>query len=123
MKKNEKIILWIVIIVVILIFLIIKNSAEPEEYDNFAKCLTEKGAKIYGAYWCPHCNDQKALFSKSWKHVNYIECSLPNRRGQTQICIQAGINGYPTWEFQDGTREEGKLSFEELGQHTGCVLE
>jgi len=21
-----------------------------------AECLTESGAKFYGAYWCPHCN-------------------------------------------------------------------
>ena len=35
---------------------------------------------------------------------------------------KAGINGYPTWEFQNGDRIEGEVSFPELSQRTSCPL-
>jgi len=123
MKTNHKIIMGIVIVAIILTIFLTNNSKEVGKYDDFAKCVTENGAKLYGAYWCPHCNEQKEMFGKSINHINYIECSLPNRGGQTQFCRQEGIEGYPTWEFQDETRQAGKLSFEELSQKTGCNLE
>ncbi len=92
-------------------------------YDNFAKCLTEKGAKMYGAYWCPHCQNQKKLFGESWKYVDYVECSLPNGAGQTSECQIAGISGYPTWVFSDGRKVPGEVSFQQLSQITGCSLQ
>ena len=91
-------------------------------YDNFAQCLTDNGVKMYGAYWCPHCANQKELFGDSFDYVDYIECSLPNKGGQTEVCKQAGIKAYPTWEFQDDTRIEGELSLEQLSQKTNCKL-
>ena len=89
----------------------------------FAQCLTDAGAIMYGAYWCPHCLDQKEMFGKSWDYVNYIECSLPNRAGQTEFCTVAGIESYPTWAFADGSRQSGLLSFDALAAKTDCVLE
>jgi thiol-disulfide isomerase/thioredoxin len=35
----------------------------PGKYDEFAKCLTDNGAKFYGAFWCPHCQAQKKMSS------------------------------------------------------------
>jgi hypothetical protein len=93
------------------------------KYDDFAKCLTDSGAKMYGTYWCPFCQQQKDMFAKSWKHVEYVECSLPNRGGQTAECNAAGIKAYPTWEFADGQRFEGLLNLQQLSQITGCPLE
>ena len=94
----------------------------PGKYDEIAKCLTESGAKFYGAFWCPHCSEQKALFGKSLKYVNYIECSTPDRQ-QTAVCQQAVIESYPTWEFSDGTRRSGLVPLVELAQKTACSLE
>ncbi len=88
--------------------------------DNFAKCLAEKGAMMYGASWCPHCQNQKEMFGESWKNINYVECALPNGRGQAKECMDAGIEGYPTWIFRDGAKFAGELSLQELGQKTGC---
>jgi len=99
-----------------------KAAGEPGKYDEFAKCLSEKGVKFYGAYWCPHCNNQKQMFGESFQYINSIECSLPNRAGQTAFCTQAGIRAYPTWEFGDGRRFEGELSFEQLSQYSGCKI-
>jgi hypothetical protein len=98
------------------------NPAEGK-YDEFAKCLSENGVKMYGAYWCPHCNAQKQMFGNSWSQVNYVECSLPNKAGQTQVCTESGIKSYPTWEFQDGLRIEGEMPLEKISSLSGCKLE
>lgn len=94
----------------------------PGKYDDFAKCLSEKGIKEYGAYWCSNCLAQKELFGRSFKYVNYVECSLPNNAGQTQICIADGIESYPTWEFANGTRIEGLMTLENIATRSGCTL-
>ena len=93
------------------------------QYDQLAQCITQKGAKMYGAYWCSHCASQKKMFGQSFSKINYLECSLPDGKTQTEACQQAGIKGYPTWEFGDGTRLEGEISLEALAQKTGCNLE
>ncbi|MBS3151916.1 hypothetical protein J4230_00745 [Candidatus Woesearchaeota archaeon] len=98
------------------------NVTKESKYDNFAKCLTENGTKMYGAYWCSHCKNQKEMFGDSFKHINYIECSLPDGKGQTQECNQAGIRRYPTWEFKDSKRVERELPFEQLSQYSGCEI-
>jgi hypothetical protein len=91
----------------------------PGKYDGFAQCLSDKGAKMYGAFWCPHCNDQKDMFGSSWKYAPYVECSNPDR-SQNEACDSAGITGYPTWRFADGKEETGLMSFEELSAASGC---
>lgn len=98
------------------------NNSQPGKLDDFTKCLTDKGAVFYGAYWCPHCKNQKASFGKSVDYLNYVECSTPDGRGQTQECKDKKIEGYPTWEFSDGSRESGELTLEKLAEKTSCEL-
>ena len=93
----------------------------PEDMDAFAKCLTDNGARMYGAYWCGHCNEQKESFGESWEFIDYVECSYSSG-GQALECSTAGIKAYPTWEFKDGSRLSGRLSFEELSRNTGCGI-
>ncbi len=123
-KKSKKSLYYILglIVAVGVIYLVFGPVFSSGNYDTFAQCLTDAGAKMYGAYWCPHCQDQKDLFGSSWNNINYIECSLPNRAGQTIECINDKITSYPTWEFANGDRIEGVLSFEELGELTGCPV-
>jgi hypothetical protein len=90
------------------------------QYDEFAKCLTINDVKMFGAYWCPHCESQKDMFGDSFKNVDYVECSLPNRAGVTQICRQEGIQSYPTWEFSGGERVNGVMSLNDLAARSGC---
>lgn len=127
MKSPAKIAIAAVVIIVIAVaggFILTGNATNnPGKYDNFASCLSENGVKMYGAYWCPHCNDQKNMFGSSWDNINYVECSLPNRAGQTSQCTQAGIEAYPTWEFNDGSRIEGAMSMNQLSQKAGCAIE
>lgn len=112
---------FIAIIVAYGVYALVSNAGEPAKYDSFAKCLGEKNAKFYGAFWCPHCTKQKKIFGSSAKYLPYIECSTSNKQGQTAVCISANIQNYPTWEFADGSRT-GSLTLRELSQKTGCVL-
>jgi hypothetical protein len=91
--------------------------------DAFAKCTAQEGAKMYGAYWCPHCEEQKEVFGSAFQYVNYVECGIKgNPKGQTQACIDAGIKHYPTWQFANASRVEGKEDLLFLSQKTGCSL-
>jgi hypothetical protein len=113
------------VVIFLILALFLSRSADgkgPENLDAFAQCLGDSGAKMYGASWCSHCNDQKDMFGDSWEHVDYVECSGP-LGGQAAECVQAGIEGYPTWEFPDGGKKAGTLTFEQLSQFSGCPLE
>ena len=121
-KKNHLFALGIIIITVAAGFWMYTSASTPGKYDEFAKCLGEKGAKFYGAFWCPHCQNQKAMFGKSAHLLPYVECSTPNGSGQLAVCTDKGVNGYPTWEFADGTKESGEIEIEHLAEKTGCSL-
>ena len=92
-------------------------SNAPTE-NGLGTCLAEKGFTFYGAYWCPHCNEQKDLIGSSVGAV-YVECALQSG-GQTEFCNAAGIEAYPTWEFPDGTRKTGLIPIDELKAESGC---
>jgi hypothetical protein len=90
--------------------------------DAFAKCLAAKPAKMYGAYWCPHCADQKEMFGSSFQYVPYVECGVPGSRDEASVCKDAGIKHFPTWQFVDGKRQEGTQTLPVLATRTGCSL-
>ncbi len=115
-------ILFVVVPVVIFAVVSSKSTVKSGQYDNLAQCLTEKNTKMYGAYWCAHCANQKRMFGDSFSKVTYIECSLPGGQGQVEECKEAGINGYPTWEFGDGSRLEGEVPLETLAAKSGCTI-
>ncbi|GEM_PF-5252052 len=48
--------------------------------------------------------------------------TYPDGKGQLQICKQKKIEGYPTWEFADGSRETGEVSLATLAEKIGCML-
>lgn len=86
--------------------------------------LREIGAKEYGAYWCPHCHDQKMLFGKeAAAMIDYVECDPRGQNSRAEICQAAGANikGFPTWEikgqFYSGTQSLEKLA--DLSGYTG----
>ena len=88
----------------------------------FAKCLSAKQAKMYGAYWCPHCAEQKEMFGGAFQYVSYMECGVVGSREEAPHCVQAGIKHFPTWQFADGERHEGAQALQALGEKTGCGL-
>lgn len=94
----------------------------PGKYDELALCLADKGVIFYGAFWCPHCAEQKKIFGPSAKLLPYRECSTPSGAGQLQECKDAKIESYPTWVFPDGSRASATLSPEALAEKSGCSL-
>jgi hypothetical protein len=90
--------------------------------DAFAKCLSQKKAHMYGAFWCPHCQEQKEKFDASFEYVNYTECGVKGERGITPECKTVGIQRFPTWFFADNEKREAVLSLDDLSQKTGCPL-
>jgi len=125
-NKNARYIISLIVVAIalagILSFFNEDVDTGPGQYDTLATCLQEKGATFYGAFWCPHCKDQKKLFGNSAKLLPYVECSTPDASGQTEICRDKNIESYPTWEFADGTRLSGAISLEQLALKTECSL-
>lgn len=124
MKKYAGLLITLAAIVLVvggLVYLNNRQSSTPGQYDKLAQCMTQKGVKFYGASWCPHCAAQKKLLGNSMKYVDYVECALPgNQQGQAQACIDAKIESYPTWEFQDHTRVTGEQTISQLTEKSGC---
>ena len=87
------------------------SLSKPGSYDSFAKCISEKGAVMYGAMdWCKYTQAQKAMFGNSFKYLNYREHQeLP------------GIRKTPTWVI-NGVWYENVQSFDKLAALTGCKL-
>ena len=114
-----------IIILILIIFLgylyLTRNSNEIGQYDSFAQCIKDSEAKFYGSYQCIHCKTQKEMFGSSQKYLPYVECG-PLGGPQTLTCQQAGITGYPTWDFPDGERLQGSLSFDVISKHTNCTI-
>ena len=105
-KKRKRLAIGISLaILLILSSWIVYSLVSPGKYDNFAKCLTEKGAVMYGEDWCQYTQGQKTMFGKSFKYIDYYQKSDLNRR--------------PTWVI-DGKSYETVQSFERLAALTGC---
>ena len=128
MKKGA-IIFWIAVLVILIggITFALSNRG-PGKLDSFAQCLKDSGTVYYGAFWCPHCQATNKLFGKSKKLLPYVECSTPDGKGQTQICKDKNITGYPTWVFPATSTTAtsailtGERTLAELAAASGCVL-
>ena len=86
-------------------------------FDIFAKCVASKNLVMYGAVWCAHCLNEKKAFGDSFKYINYVECP-----DNINLCIEKGINGYPTWIDNDGKKYEGEQGLSGIAFITGCQL-
>ncbi len=100
------------------------SAADKTKLDGFARCLGQKKAVMYGAFYCDHCKEQKDMFGDSAQYLPYVECVEKGTRKETERCKALGIRYTPTWIFeQSGERVDGKvLSLQQLSQKTGCRL-
>jgi hypothetical protein len=124
--QAQPLVLKIVVVVVIVavcagLYFLLRHKHDAR-MDAFAQCLGAKGAKMYGAYWCPHCADQKERFGSSFQYAPYVECGIKGSQAEAQVCVDAGVKHFPTWTFADGARVEGDHPLEFLGEATGCPL-
>lgn len=78
--------------------------------------LADTGAKFYGAFWCPRCQEQKALFGASEERLPYVECTPGGRMGpKNSACVAKNVESYPTWII-DGRRYSGLQTIRSLEQ-------
>jgi len=97
------------------------EMTEEQRISALADCLTASGARLYGASWCPHCQNQKAAFGAAADRIAYVECvDAEGENGRSAACVEAKISNYPTWIFGGGTRLIGERSFWELARQSGC---
>ncbi len=107
-------------------FLVDTTSGDSEI--QLAKHLKATGAKMYGAYWCPHCCEQKQLFGKeAMKEFTYVECADDGKNSEAKACAaarpdiekQTGQNfGFPTWEV-GGKFYAGRQVLADLAKNSG----
>ena len=102
-------------IVLTLILTACSELSDTEDYkQDLAIHLSVSEVKMYGAYWCPHCDTQKQLFGRAADRIPYIECDPEGENSQTALCQQKGIQAYPTWEIsgelRQGVQPLGKLA-------------
>jgi len=93
-------------------------AAGPEDphLKALATHLDDSGARFYGAYWCPACQEQKKPFTASVDRLPYVECTPEGRGGPRAVdCLTRNIEQYPTWII-DGQRHTGVVSVERLGR-------
>lgn len=96
-------------------------AAGPEKpyLKSLAVHLRDSGARFYGAYWCPTCQQQKDLFEASAGRLPYVECTPDGRNGLHDLaCIANNINEYPTWVI-DGRRYTGLMPVDNLAALSG----
>jgi len=131
MKQNNTLLPIILVSVVLfgvivgLVFLSKNSPTSNLDYSNFIQCLADSGAKFYGASWCPHCANQKAMFGNQSGILEekgvYVECSVNGGNEQNQTCNDAKIESYPTWDI-NGQRQTGEIPLETLASLTQCEL-
>ena len=71
-------------------------------------------AKMFGAFWCSHCNNQKQeLGVQTVGLYKYVECDKDGANTDFKLCREKKIAGYPTWEingnFYPGEKDIGEL--------------
>ncbi|KAK1410501.1 hypothetical protein QVD17_37038 [Tagetes erecta] len=101
---------------------------------KLAAHLRSVGAKMYGAFWCSHCLDQKEMFgSEALKLLDYAECYPDGFKIGTPLskeCKEVNIRGFPMWVIKgqvlEGIQEFpnlAKASEFEAGEFSGELAE
>ncbi|MDY6769432.1 MAG: hypothetical protein SVU88_00500 [Candidatus Nanohaloarchaea archaeon] len=129
-------------------WVILGGGGGSQNYYDFAACLADNNATMYGFDACPHCNRQKTLIGREAfkQEIDdrglYVRCR-PRSEAQQQLGDRAdriasveplqpsdtqgdacAVNvgaGTPTWVI-DGQKYVGEQSIRDLSQVTGCPL-
>lgn len=67
-----------------------------------ARKLEEKRAVLFGAYWCPYCDQERQalgreVFDGRKEYVRYVDCDPRGENAQPGLCQAAGVTSFPTW--------------------------
>jgi len=84
--------------------------------------LNSLDARMFGAFWCSHCYDQKqALGYEAMQTIPYIECDREGFNSKRDFCKEKDVPGYPTWEI-GGKLFPGERSVDELREMVDEVM-
>tara|TARA_Y100000031_G_C8140961_1_gene347553 strand:+ start:516 stop:944 length:429 start_codon:yes stop_codon:yes gene_type:complete len=111
-SKNKKLI-WsgaIIVLVLIVGVYAYTQAKAPGQYDNLAKCLTEREVVMYGAEWCKYTAEQKTVFGKSFDLLDYKDYTE-----------NPAVKITPTWVI-GGQSYERVQSAERLASLSGCKI-
>ncbi len=123
-------------------------GGENVQHREFASCLADSNATMYGFDACPHCNRQKSMIGHEAFRENfsdrgfYVKCR-PDSEATKELgerahmistveplspddtqgdACEANVGaGTPTWVI-DGEKYVGEQSMEKLAELTGCPL-
>ena len=111
------------------VFFTVKDTSGEAELE-LAKHLRNVGAKMYSAYWCPHCYEQKKVFgieALQAKLIPFVECAADGVDAQPAVCQEVATKaqkatgkgfGFPTWEI-NGQYYSGQQPLTELAKISG----
>ncbi|KVI08758.1 Thioredoxin-like fold [Cynara cardunculus var. scolymus] len=89
---------------------------------KLAAHLRSIGAKMYGAFWCSHCLEQKQMFGReAAKLLDYVECFPDGYKTGTELgkeCSKIKIEGFPMWVI-NGKVLKGYQEFPDLAKESG----
>lgn len=81
---------------------------------TLASDLKSLNSRMFGAFWCSHCYDQKQAFGyEAMQSIPYIECDREGYNNKRALCKEQDVPGYPTWEI-GGELFPGERSLDEL---------
>jgi len=110
----------ILLIICAVVFLAGGCTEATGDYKDFAQCITDAGAVMYGSDQCEACQNQKKMFGADFEYINYVNCDF-----HEDECAEEGIIKYPIWKI-DGEVMGGELgikTFDQLVEATGCERE
>lgn len=100
-------------------FAIFNTSVPTSPYQEaLARHLRATGARFYGAYWCPHCQEQKRLFGEAADELPYVECDPSGTGARPDLCARADVRVFPTWVI-GAARREGTMTLDTLAELSG----
>jgi hypothetical protein len=119
---NKTILIVFILIISVAGFFIIRGRSDstPNPKTALAQCLADKGATFYGAYWCPHCNNQKLAFgSRASKKLPYVECALfPSEVSSTASRV---LKEYKAGTYAGGYKQELDTLSKSITDHAALV--
>lgn len=115
-RKKYALISLLVLAALIFSYTLYLKSQMPGQYDDFARCLAEKGAVIYGNDICQYTARELNFFGSSMKYLDYVKC-VENK----ELCDAKGVKITPTWEI-NGKMYEGIQGLQKLADLSGCEV-
>lgn len=102
-------------------------ATSRRDYAELAQCLTAKGVKEYGTFWCANCAREKKEFGAAHQYIAYVECDPRGENADVTRCVELDIKHTPAWIQEDGDgkvlqRFEGFQGPEKLAELFDCPL-